>query len=298
MKPSLVTKRLKEFSYFSPTTVEEAISVLRDYNGRASVLAGGTDLLSMMKLRAVTPECVINIKTIAGLDYIREEGRELKIGALTTISAILTSELIKRRCLSLHEAAKSFAAPQVRNMATIGGNICRSSSGADMVPPLLTFDAEVKLVGAKGERRVSLEDFFTGPGRNILDREILTEIVVPLRGERCGTTFMKLSRNSVDLAKLSCAVRIVVSGGRCDDISIALGVLANRPIRAKKAEQAIIGQEIRDEVIEKAAQKVVEDIAPRTSARSTAEYRTRVSQVLVKRLIKVAIDRRDRLNES
>lgn len=136
-----------------------------------------------------------------------------------------------------------------------------------------------------------LEDFFTGPGRNVLDREILTEIIIPLREERYGTTFIKLSRNTADLAKLNCAVKIVVNKGRCDDIRIALGVAADRPIRAKKAEQAMKGQEVKDEVIEKAAQKVVEDIAPRTSARSTAKYRRQVSQVLVKRAIKQAIDR-------
>lgn len=292
MSPSQVmTKRLKEFKYFSPTTVAEAVSVLKEYDGRARVLAGGTDLLPMMKLRAVIPECVVSLKRIAGLDYIRQEGKELRIGALTTISTILASDLIKRKCLSLYEAAKNFAAPQVRNMATIGGNICRSSPGADMIPPLMVFDAELKLVGAKGERKVLLEDFFTGAGQNVLDGEVLVEIVVPLQGEQYGTAFIKLTRNSADLAKVNCAAKITVSNGRCDDIRIALGVVADKPIRAKKAEQAIRGEEIKDEVIEGAAQKVIEDITPRTSARSTAEYRTQVSQVLVKRVIKQAIDR-------
>ncbi len=287
----VVTKRVKEFKYFSPTTVEEAISVLKDYDGRARVLAGGTDLLPRMKLRAETPEYVVNIKGIAGLAYIRQEGEELRIGALTTISTILASDLIKQKCLSLYEAAKSFAAPQVRNMATIGGNICRSLPSADMVPPLMVFDAEVRLVGAKGERKVLLEDFFTGPGKNVLDHEVLTEIVVPLRGEQYGTAFIKLSRNSADLAKINCAVKITVSGGRCDDIRIALGVVADKPIRAKKAEEVIRGKPISDEVIEGVAQKVIEDISPRTSARSTAEYRRQVSKVLVKRTIKQAIER-------
>ena len=285
------TKRLKEFKYFSPTTVEEAVSVIKDYEGRVKVLAGGTDLLPMMKLRAVTPECVVSLKRIAGLDYIREEGEELKIGALTTISTILASDLIKRKCLSLYEAATSFATPQVRNRATIGGNICRSSPSADMVPPLISFGAELRLVGGKGERKVLLEDFFTGAGQNILDREVLAEIVVPIRGEQYGAAFMKLTRNSVDLAKVNCAVKITVSGGRCDDIRIVFGAMADRLVRAKNAEQVVRGREIKDEVVEEAAQKVIEDVAPITDARSTAEYRVQVSQVLLKRVIKQAIDR-------
>ena len=174
-----------------------------------------------------------------GLDYIREEGAEIKVGALTKISAILASGLIKRNCWPLYEVAKSFATPQVRNITIIGGNSCRSSPSADMVPPLLTFDAEVKLIGANGESEVVLEDFFTGPGENILDSEILTEIIILLRGERYGTTFMKLSRNSADLTKGNGVVKIVVSDSRCDDIRIALGVLADRPIRTKREVEVL-----------------------------------------------------------
>ena len=287
----VITKRLKEFQYFSPTTVVEAVSVLKDYASRAKVLAGGTDLLPLMKLRAVTPECIISLKKVAGLDYIREEGEELRIGALTTIATILASDLIKQRCFALHEASAVFATPQIRNMATIGGNICRSSPSADTIPPLMVFGAELKLAGVKGERRVLLENFFTGAGQNVLDQEILTEIVVPMPARQYGTAFAKLTRNSVDLAKVNCAVKITISAGRCDDIRVVLGAVADRPIRAERVEMCIKGQETMDEVIEESAQKVIEDITPITDVRSTAEYRARVSQVLVKRTIKQAIER-------
>ena len=292
MSPSpVMTKRLKEFNYFSPTTVAEAVLVLKSYDGEAKVLAGGTDLLPMMKLRTVTAECIVSLKRIAGLDYIRQEGKELRIGALTTIAAILASELIKQQCFSLYEAAAVFATPQVRNIATIGGNICRSSPSSDMVPPLMVFGAELKLVGAKGERRVLLEDFFTGAGQNVLDREVLVEIIVPLPDGQCGTAFTKLTRTTTDLAKLNCAVQVTVSGGRCDDIKVVLGAVADRPLRIREVELCIKGQETMDEVIEEAAQRVTESIAPITDVRSTAEYRTQVSKVLVKRTIKQAIER-------
>jgi len=290
MNPSQVmTKKIKEFKYFSPTTVEEAVSVLKDYDGKVKVLAGGTDLLPMMKLRAVMPECIVSLNRIAGLDYIREEGEELRIGALTTISTILASGLVKQKCLSLWEAATIFATPQVRNVATIGGNICRSSPSADMVPPLISFGAEVRLVGVKGERKILLEDFFTGAGQNVLDREVLVEIIIPLPSGPYGAAFAKLTRNSADLAKVNCAVKIAVSGGRCGDIRIVLGAVADRPVRAKKAEQAMNGKEISDEVIDGSIRKVIEDIAPITDVRSTAEYRAQISQVLVRRVIKQAV---------
>ena len=290
MSPA-ITKRLKEFKYFPPTTVAEAVSVLKDYNGRAKVLAGGTDLLSLMKLRAVTPECIVSLKRIAGLDYVREEGKELKIGAMTTIATILASEPIKRKFLSLHEAAAVFATPQIRNMATIGGNICRSSPSSDTIPPLMSFGTELKLAGAQGERKVLLEDFFSGAGENVLDREVLVEITVPLPDGQYGAAFTKLTRTTTDLAKINCAVLVAVSGSRCIDIKVVLGAVADRPLRVREVELCIVDQETTDEVIEAAAQRVTECIAPITDVRSTAEYRAQVSQVLAKRTIKQAINR-------
>jgi carbon-monoxide dehydrogenase medium subunit len=282
---------MQKFRYFSPKTVSEAVLTLSQLDGTAKVLAGGTDLLPMMKQRAITPGSIVNIKNITELAYIREDADGLKIGAMTTIADIKESDIIKQKCVSLYEAARKFGTPVVRNMATMGGNICRSSPSADTVPPLMVFDAEVKLVGPKGERGLLLEDFFTGPGENVLKQELLTEIIIPKKEDRYGTAFEKVGRSSADLAKLNCAVRITVSGGRCDDIRIALGAVADKPIRAKKAEQAIKGKTISDEATEAAAQKVTGDIAAITDVRSTAVYRTDVSKVLVRRLIKLAVER-------
>lgn len=292
MSPSQgTTQKLKKFNYFEPRTVAEVVSILKDYDGRAEILAGGTDLLPMMKIRAVTPECIVSISKIADLNYIREEGKELRIGPLTTIATILASRLIKQKCLSLHEAAAVFATPQVRNMATIGGNICRSSPSSDTVPPLMTFGAQLRLVGIKGERKVLLEDFFTGAGQNVLSREVLIEIIVPLPDGQYGTAFTKLTRTATDLAKLNCAVQVIVSGSRCVDVKIVLGAVADRPLRVREVELCLKGQETVDEIIEEAAQRVTESIAPITDARSTAEYRAQVSQILVKRSVKQAISR-------
>jgi len=287
--PDKISKTIKEFQYFSPKTVSEAVSILERYN--AKVLAGGTDLLPLMKQRVVTPEHIVNIRDIPELAYIQEDDEGLKIGAMTTISAIRESKIIEEKYISIYEAARKFAHPQIRNMATVGGNICRSSPSADMVPPLITFDAEVKLVGPKGSRSVLLENFFTGPGENVLEQELLTEIIVPREDGRYGTAFEKIMRNSGDLAKVNCAVKITISDRTCQDIRIVLGAVAARSIRSKNAEQAIKAKTISDDVIETAAQKVAEDIAPITDVRSTSVYRTEVSKVLTRRLIELAVER-------
>ncbi len=289
--PEVITRRLKPFTYCAPTSMDEALSVLGNWNGKAVLLAGGTDLVSMMKLRKIAPEALVSLKKIEGLDYIRKDGAVLRIGPMTTIASIQESNVIREEFFSLHETTKGFATPQIRNMATIGGNICRSSPCANTPPPLMTMGAEVKLIGPDGERLVKLEDFFTGAGENALDQEVLAEIVVPLPMDRCGTAFMELTRNSSDVSKVTCAVSVVVREGKCDDIKIVLGSVADRIVRAGEAESAMIGQKMEDQVIEQSAGKVVQHIAPITDARSEAEYRMEVSKVLVRRTIRTAAKR-------
>jgi len=286
-----MTKRLKEFKYVAPSTIEGAADVAAEQGMRAKVLAGGTDLISMMKLGLVTPELIVSLNRIKGLDYIREEDGALRIGALTTIARILASDLIKKKCFSLYETSLGFATPQVRNMATIGGNICRSSPCANTPPPLMTLRAEVVLVGTTNERRVPLEEFITGPGENVLAGEILKETIIPIPDKKSGAAFMQLTRNSADLAKINCAAKITISDGACEDIRIVLGSVSEKPVRATAAEQSLKGKEITDKILEEAAQKAVENISPISDARSNAEYRRHVSKVLVARTVRQAIER-------
>ncbi len=285
------TQRLKPFRYYNPATIKEALSVLSKHNGKGIMLAGGTDLIAMMKMGSVSPEAMVSLKGIGGMDYIRKDGAVLRIGSMTTIASIQESDLIKEEFYALHETTRGFATPQIRNMATIGGNICRSSPCANMPPPLITFGAEVKLVGQKSERFVKLEDFFTGAGENALDCEVLTEIVIPLSKDSCGTAFMELTRNSSDISKVTCAVRISIRDGKCDDVKIVLGSVADRIIRVKKAEAVMIAKKIDDQVIDEAAENIVHDISPITDVRSEAGYRREVSKVLVGRVIRLAVER-------
>jgi carbon-monoxide dehydrogenase medium subunit len=285
-----VSRRLRSFGHLSASSVEEAVAALQEYGG-ASLLAGGTDLLALMKLGVEKPGCVVNLKEIAGLDTIREEDGALRIGALARIRSILDSTVVEQKCRALHESTLDFGTPPIRNMATIGGNICRSSLSADTVPSLMAYDAEVRLVGRDGERTVPLVDFFTGPGQNVLDREVLTEIRLPLSERSTGSAFAKLNRTSSDLAKVNGAVVIGLRDGRCHEVRIALGAVADRPIRANAAEQMLRGMELDGRRIDAAVEKVAEDIAPISDVRSTARHRSRVTGVLVGRLIRLAAER-------
>ena len=285
-----VSRRLGSFGHVTASSVEEAIAALHEHH-RASLLAGGTDLLALMKLGMEEPDCLVNLKAISGLDTVREEDGVVRIGALTRISNILSSSVVEQKCRALHESTLDFGTPPIRNMATIGGNICRSSPSADTVPALIAYDAELRLAGRDGERPVPLVDFFTGPGQNVLDREVLTEIRLPLPKGSTGSAFAKLNRTSSDLAKVNGAVVIRVRDGYCDEVRIALGAVADRPIRARAAEQTLRGVELDDRRIDAAIEKVAEDIAPISDVRSTARHRSRVAGVLVGRLVRLAAER-------
>jgi carbon-monoxide dehydrogenase medium subunit len=288
--PREMTKTLKEFGYFDPQKFDDAVSILEEWDKRVMILAGGTDLLNQMKVRQVKPEFVLNIKNIKELEYLKRN-KGLEIGALTTITAIRESEFIKKEYTSLYDAAEWFGTPQIRNMATIGGNICRNSPSSDMVAPLMTLDALLKLEGPKGERTVPIEEFMLGSGENILDCEILTQIIVPRQGKSSGTAFKKLKRSSADLAKVNCAVRIAMRDNKCEDVRIVLGAVANKVFRAKKTEELIRGEKVTDVIIEEAGRKASQEAQPITDVRSTADYRRQMIEVLVKRLIHSSIER-------
>jgi carbon-monoxide dehydrogenase medium subunit len=287
-----MTRCITEFGYFSPTKLEEALALLQKYGKRAAILAGGTDLMVDLKYRTIAPDYVINIKKIRGMEEIREtRNGGFRIGALVTMAKIRSSEIVQQKFRSLHQTTtEAYHSWQIKNLATIGGNLCKSSPAADSVPPLITLGAEVKLVGAKGERRMAVEDFITGVNKNILDREILTEVIIPPQKGRYGTAFQSLKRTSVDLCKVNCAVKVVLAGDRFEDVRIALGAVAPTAVRARKAEETLRGKKASEENIQGAAQKVTEDISPITDARSTADYRRKVSQVVARRLLIQAVE--------
>jgi CO/xanthine dehydrogenase FAD-binding subunit len=286
-------RRLPRFEYVQPKTIDEALSLLARHEGEARLLAGGTDLLPKMKRREITaPAYVIDLKGIADLNYIDyDEEKGLSLSALTTIHAIETSPVIQDKCTILAQAASTMAAPQVRNRATLAGNICNAVPSADSVPPLLVLEAKLKVVSQKGERILPIEDFFTGPNETVLtDRELLVEILVPPMPSNSRGTYLKLSpKRSMDLATVGVAALVINEDGRCKDMRIALGAVAPTPIRAKKAEGILRGQRFSDDLIERTAQTAAEESRPIDDHRASAQYRREMVQALVRRAIKQTI---------
>jgi carbon-monoxide dehydrogenase medium subunit len=277
---------IKPFQYYSPESLDKALSLLAEKGVQAKILAGGTDLLVMMKDRILTPEYVIDLKSIPGMDQIIWDDEDcLVIGALVKVSDVISSTIIQEKFPSIYQGARQLGTPQLRNMATVAGNICRSSPSADLIPALLVLDATVALCSQEGKRIVLLDDFITGPGKNILKDEILTEIIIPPDKRLYETGFLKLGRLSEDLAKVNCAVKMIVRDGKFEEIRIALGAVAPRVVRARSVEKALLGKAPDPEEIHRATKLVEKDISPITDVRSTADYRLQTSRVIIERLI-------------
>jgi len=269
--------------------VEEALSPLSDHGGSAKIVAGGTDLLVE---RPGGVECLIDVNSLP-LDYIKEEGEGLRIGALTTIERINGSEILTGPFRVLTEASNVFGHRNVRNLATIGGNLCSSVPSADMATPLMVLDSSVHIASLRGERTVPLEEFFVFVRENALeDDEMLIEVQVPPQPARTGTAFEKIGRTSVDIALVNVAVRLTLGEDDvCSDVRIALGSVSPTPMRCARAEGLLRERRLDEALIDEAALAASEEIKPISDVRSSAEYRRDASKVLTKRCMLRALER-------
>ncbi|HMK83840.1 MAG TPA: xanthine dehydrogenase family protein subunit M [Candidatus Bathyarchaeia archaeon] len=285
----MTEKLFNPTEYFRPKQISEAISILTRYGHEARVIAGGTDLLVDKPPEA---KYLVDITSLP-LDYI-ENYEGIRIGALTNLYTIEKSALLKDGAYRiLPEAVHEIGHINVRNLATIGGNICNAVPSADSPPPLIALDAKVKIVGPGGERIVPLENFFSDVRKTVLKHdELLTEIQIPKRAAHTGTAFCRIGRTGVDIAIVNVAVRINVGPNRVfEDTRIVLGAVAPTPIRAKNGEALLDGQRVDEAVIKKAAQSASEETKPISDVRSSAEYRREMSKVLVKRAVEKALER-------
>ncbi|MFC1918283.1 FAD binding domain-containing protein [Chloroflexota bacterium] len=283
------------FEYLEPLTIGEAVSLLAEHGDKAKVLAGGTDLVVQIKERKIIPEYVISVGRTADLNHISfDEENGLRIGALTPIDEIERSSLLQSRYGIIRQAAGQLADVTVRNMATIGGNLCNASPSADMAPSLIALSAKVKLVGAGGERSVSLEDFFTGPSATVINSgELMTEIQAATPADHTSGIYKKYSpRGAVDLATVGVAVVLTLDlgNGACNDAKVVLGAVAPTPMRAHGAEDILVGKQIDEKLIEKAAQAASAEAKPIDDIRSSAEYRKEMVKVLTADAIKLVVE--------
>ncbi|MBA7653404.1 Carbon monoxide dehydrogenase medium chain [subsurface metagenome] len=276
------------FNYLEPASIEEAVSLLGKYDGKVRVIAGGTDLMVQMKDRALKPEHVVDIEYIPGLDFINYGDTEgLRIGALTTIRTLEKSAVLQERYPVISQAAGLLGSVAIRNVATIGGNLCNAAPSADTAPALIGLSAKAKIIGKDGERVVPFEEFFIGPGETVLKRgELLAEVQVPVPLPDTRGVYLKHSRSSIDLATVGVVVIMTLgSGGLCQEVKVVLGAVAPTPIRAKRAEVLLKGTNITPPLIKEAAQAASEEAQPITDVRASAEYRREMVKLLTRRVI-------------
>lgn len=283
---------IQEFEYFAPKTLDEALDLLYKYQDKNTrILAGGTDLLVKMKTIGLDADYLINIKEIPELKFIdTDEG--LKIGAAVPLSHIERIEKVREKYPALYESIKSIAAIAIRNMATMPGNICNASPAGDTIPPLIAYEAKLKLVSKRGERTVLVEDFITGAGETIIEKdELVTQVIIPEMPKNSGSAFFKKGRVKADIAKINLAVCLEREGEICKDCRIVLGSVFIKAFRAEKAEELLRGQGVNNDLIIKAAKIASEEIKPIDDIRSTAEYRTELAQAMTEDTLELAWNR-------
>lgn len=277
-------RRLPPFEYLAPSSLEEALKLLERYRGKAKLLAGGTDLLIQMKERKVMPEYVIGLKNIPGLDKIEAADGGLRIGALATHQTIAASSLVKERFACLAQACRKIASPQIRSIATIGGNICNAGPSADSAPALLALDARIKVVSRRAEKDLPLDRFLVAPFQTSLSQTALVAgIFVPFPPSGSATSYRYLTkRTEIDETLVGAAVKLTLDGhGKCSEAAIGLCSVAPAPFRARSAESLLKGKEVTPALVERAAWTA----AAETTPRSRAGYRREMTAVMVSRAL-------------
>lgn len=284
------------FELLQPRELQQALELKKTYGEKAKVLAGGTDLLVLLKDQKLKAEKVLSLGGIRNLNFIRlEEGRGVTLGALATHGAVAASPIIQDKFPDLAEACAQVGAVQIQNLGTVCGNLCNASPAADAAPPLLLLDATLTLASTRGERSVSIHDFFLGPRRTVLQGdEILKEIFIPQPAGHRGATYIKLGqRKAMEIAIVGVGVAVYLNGSDRDvtECRIAMASVAPTPLRARKGEEILKGQEISDHLIEEAAEVAAEEASPISDVRAGRQYRLDMIRVLCRQATRAALAR-------
>jgi len=278
-----------------PTTINEAISLHEKYGEGAKYIAGGTDVIVKIKEGKISPQCLISLRHLQGLDNIIYEKGELRIGAMVTHRMLELSPVIRNEFPVLADAVENIGSVQIRNVATIGGNIVNAVPSADGAVPLIALGAEVRVIGPKEARIIALEDFFIGSGQTSLKTgEILVEFLIPKLLSHTGAAYWKHTRRAaMELPILGVAVLISLDDDMktCTEARIGLGVVAPTPMRAKNAEAILKGSKVDEEILKKAGKAAAQECKPRDSSRGKAWYRRDMVELFVQRMAKVAMER-------
>ncbi|MGD0650757.1 MAG: xanthine dehydrogenase family protein subunit M [Verrucomicrobiia bacterium] len=278
-----------QFDYLKPGTLRETVKTLARYGTRARVLAGGTDLISLIAENVIAPDVVVDIKGLSGLGKIEFKNGVLTIGALVTFSDLRDSPVIVKKFPVIREMTGWLASVGIRNRATMVGNLCSAVPCCDSGPILQVYDAAMLVAGPAGRRRVPLGDWFVGPRKTVLKRgEIATGVAVPLPRQKHGACFVKLRRyDGEDLAQASVTV-LALAGNH---YRVSFGAVAPRPVRGTKIEAVLDGQPLSETLLGQAVALLPEEIAPITDIRATKEYRMQMVGVMLERGLRAAAAR-------
>jgi len=285
---------VRRFELVTPANLDDCLRALKGRGPDVRVLAGGTDLIAQLKVGMLTLSTVVDLSGVADLrvlDGDRERG--FRIGAAVTARTLEQDARLRAALPSLSESGALVGSIQIRNLATLGGNICNAAPSADMAPPLIALDAEAVIAGAAGRRRVPMTAFFKGVRETVLaPDELLVEFVVPATGPRSGGAYLRHTpRRELDIAVVGVASQVSMADGVCRKARIALAAVAPTPVRATAAEQALEGQPLTSQAIARAADLAVEAARPISDQRGSAEFRRHLVRILTRRTLGIALER-------
>src|SRR5271169_3577725 len=281
------------FEYFRPKTIPEAVALLQQHGDEAKILSGGQSLIPMMKLRLARPGYLIDINRIAGLSYVKEEGGFLKIGGLTREAELEASPVVRAKYPIIVDTAHVIADPQVRNLATVGGNLAHGDPANDHPATMVALGAQIVATGPKGERIIPIENFFVSLFTTALGHEeILTEIRIPAPPARSGGAYFKLERKVGDFATAAVAVQVTLDDkGNCQKVGIGLTNVGPTPVKATKAEEFLRGKKLDEANIAQAAQLAADEADPSADLRGPVAYKKGLVKELAKRALTRALQR-------
>ncbi|MBX6772160.1 MAG: FAD binding domain-containing protein [Chloroflexi bacterium] len=287
---------MKDFVFLAPATLEEAVHLLATHRDRAKILAGGTDLMLQLQDGLFQPDYVISVRNIPELNTLEfDPERGLTLGAATPLRRIETDSLIQRKYPQLATGAREIGSIQIRNLGSAGGNICTATPSGDILPSLVSLEATARVASIRGERLIPLEQFFTGVRRTVLEPdEILVDLRIPPPPPRTSGAYIKLyTRPAMDLAIVGVAATVTLAADNAtiQRAAICLGAVAPTPIRAREAEEILIGHPLDESILAEAGQAAARAARPISDVRASAEYRREQCDLMTRRAVRLAVER-------
>ncbi len=284
---------MRRFELALPESLDDCLRLLAERGPETKLLAGGTDLLPQMKNSVLMPKRVIDLSGVARVKILESDAKGLRIGAAVPARQLEQDPRVRAGYVSVAESAALVGSLQVRNLATVGGNLCNAAPSADMAPPLVALEAQAVIAGPHGERRVALSDFFTGVRTTVLGPdELLVEIVAPAPGPHSGGSYIRHTpRRELDIAVVGVASQVTLANGVCAKARIALAAVAPTPVRATTAEAALEGRPLTPELIERAAELAAQGATPISDQRGSEDFRRHLVRILTRRTLTAALAR-------